>query len=152
MNFDIEKNITIFNPIFERRPEISKENLKQDLRNYYLPYIQKLIDKKKQRKNLDGLIVGISAIQGAGKTTQGEVLEILLKFLGYTCVSLSIDDHYVTHEELNKLREKGPRFIRRGATHDILRFPLQFGHWLRADSGRAFRSIPATPIVGVKSS
>ncbi|MBI2988793.1 MAG: glycerate kinase [Deltaproteobacteria bacterium] len=119
MNFDIEKNITIFNPIFEKRPEISKDNLKQDLRNYYLPYIQKLIDKKKQKKNLDGLIVGISAIQGAGKTTQGEVLEILLKFSGYTCVSLSIDDHYVTHEELNKLREKGPRFIRRGVTHDI---------------------------------
>ena len=28
--------------------------------------------------------------------------------------------------------------------HRRVRFPLQFGHWLRADSGRAFRSIPAT--------
>jgi D-glycerate 3-kinase len=32
---------------------------------------------------------------------------------------LSIDDHYLTHEQLNELREFDPRYIRRGVTHDI---------------------------------
>ncbi len=109
----------IFNPLFEKRPEISRESLKIDLEKYYSPFIQKLIDLKKQKGGSDGLIVGISAIQGAGKTTQGEILETLLDYLGFETVSLSIDDHYITHEQLNELRQKDPRFIRRGVTHDI---------------------------------
>lgn len=119
MDFDIEKNIGIFNPIFKKRPEINAAQFRQDLKNYYLPYLQKIIDKKKQKLNSDGLIVGISAIQGAGKTTQGEIIEILLKSLGYSSVSLSIDDHYITHEQLDELRQFDPRYIRRGVTHDI---------------------------------
>lgn len=119
MNLDIEKDIAIFDPVFVKRPEIPKENFKKDLKNYYLPYLQKLIEKKKQKNNSDGLIVGISAIQGAGKTTQAEIIDILLKFLGYKSVSLSIDDHYITHEQLDELRKADPRFIRRGVTHDI---------------------------------
>lgn len=118
MDFNPEKDIDIFQPLFKKRPEILKENLKRDLQIYYLPYIEKLLNIKQQIDST-GLIVGVSAIQGVGKTTQGEILEILLKFLGYLSISLSIDDHYITHEELNQLREKDPRFIRRGVTHDI---------------------------------
>ncbi len=108
-----------FDAFFAKRPEISREGLERDLDLYYYPYVEKLIAIKRQRVSSNGLIVGVSAIQGAGKTTQGEVMEILLSHFGYSSISLSIDDHYVTHQELNRLREKDPRFIRRGATHDI---------------------------------
>jgi len=108
-----------FDAFLKKRPEIFPEVLQKDLKNYYLPFAQKLIDLKKSKDSSDGLIIGVSAIQGAGKTTQGEIMEILLTQLGYTVVSLSIDDHYLTHEQLNKLREKDPRFVRRGVTHDI---------------------------------
>ena len=67
MDFDAEINIDIFKPLFEKRPEVSKENLKNDLKRYYLPYIQKLIALKKKKNTGKGLIVGVSAIQGAGK-------------------------------------------------------------------------------------
>ncbi|MBI3485529.1 glycerate kinase [Candidatus Daviesbacteria bacterium] len=119
MDFDLEKDLAIFDEFFSKRPEVSKENFKKDLKRYFLPFAKKLIDLKQLKNSLDGLIVGISAIQGAGKTTQGEILEILLKKLGYSTISLSIDDHYLTHKELNELRSKDPRYIRRGVTHDI---------------------------------
>lgn len=110
-----------FAEFFTRRPQIRRESLKRDLEYYYLPYIWKLIDAKKQRKDQKkGFIVGVSAIQGAGKTTQGEILGILLPNFGYSSIACSIDDHYITHAELNTLRKKDPRFIRRGVTHDIL--------------------------------
>lgn len=119
MNFDFAQDSHIFDHLFEKRPELSKENLKHDLDRYYLPYVKKLEEIKKNKDSLDGVIVGISAIQGTGKTTQGEILEILLKHIGYTSVSRSIDDHYMTHKELCELRERDPRYIRRGVTHDV---------------------------------
>ena len=109
----------IFEPFFKKRPEVVFQKFKSDLERYYLPYVNKLIELKKHKQENDGMIVGISAIQGAGKSTQGEVLEVLVKQMGYNCLSLSIDDHYITHEELNNLRARDPRFIRRGVTHDV---------------------------------
>lgn len=117
MDFDVDSNFPILEPLLKKRPEIDPETLKEDLKKYYLPFIQKLIKLKKQSE--DGFVVGVSAIQGAGKTTQGEILEILLEAFGQSSVSLSIDDHYITHEQLNELREFDPRYIRRGVTHDI---------------------------------
>lgn len=119
MQFDVETDIKIFDDFFKKRPEVDREQLKQNLQHYYLPYVQKLIALKQKKPTQDGIIIGVSAIQGAGKTTQGEILEILLKHFGYSSVSRSIDDHYITHKELCELRARDPRFIRRGVTHDI---------------------------------
>lgn len=119
MDFDLDVDFSIFDGLLKRRPEISAEGLKKDLQNYYLPYAQKLVTLRQQSSASWGLIVGISAIQGAGKTTQGEILKILLDFFGHSSQSLSIDDHYVTHRELVRIRQQDPRFIRRGVTHDI---------------------------------
>lgn len=119
MDFNWEKDSAIFDEFLAKRPEVNQGQLKQNLEHYYLPYIAKLIDLKKKKSSTDGIIVGVSAIQGAGKTTQGEILEILLKHLGFTSVSRSIDDHYVTHQKLCEIRQQDPRFIRRGVTHDI---------------------------------
>lgn len=117
MDFHIDKDFTIFDEILKKRPEISPESLKRDLVIYYLPYIEKLMNHKTEPGN--GLLVGISAIQGTGKTTQGEILEALLKHFNKSSVSLSIDDFYLPHQELSKLRDSDPRYIRRGVTHDI---------------------------------
>lgn len=119
MDFDIDSNFGIFDPIIKKRPEISPDSLRQDLKKYYLPFVEKLIKLKNEISSNSGLIIGISAIQGVGKTTQGEIMEILLGHFGKSSVSLSIDDHYLTHEQLNELREFDPRYIRRGVTHDI---------------------------------
>lgn len=119
MDFDAEKDFVKFDDILKKRPEINPDTFKKDLQRYYLPYVKKIINLKQQRETGEGIIVGVSAIPGAGKTTQGEILEILLKHLGYLSISLSIDDHYITHTQLNDLRQKDPRFIRRGVTHDI---------------------------------
>ena len=119
MEFDFEKELEIFNELFQKRPEVSKEGLKKDLEEYYLPLIKKLSELKEKKGGDTGIIVGVSAIQGAGKTTQGEVVEILLNHFGHSTVSLSIDDHYLSHEQLEELREFDPRYIRRGVTHDI---------------------------------
>lgn len=118
MDYHNEKDFSIFESVLKKRPEIKPKGLERDLQKYYLPFARKLINTKKQNNN-GGVIVGVSAIQGAGKTTQGEIMVVLLKHLGYNSISLSIDDHYVTFEQLNKLRQKDPRFIRRGITHDI---------------------------------
>lgn len=119
MNFNPQTDINIFADFFTKRPEVNQDQLKQNLIQYYLPYVQKLIEIKKKKNSADGLIIGVSAIQGARKTTRGEILEILLKHFGYSSVSRSIDDHYITHTQLTALRRQDPRFIRRGVTHDI---------------------------------
>lgn len=112
-------DFSIFNSFLEKRPEISIRSLKKDFENYYLPYLKKLIEKKQKTSPEKGFIIGVSAIQGAGKTTQGEIIEILLENEGFSSIGLSIDDHYLSHEQLNELREFDPRYIRRGVTHDI---------------------------------
>lgn len=119
MDFNFDTAKSIFQPLFDRRPEVIPDRLKRDITEYYLPYVQKLIDRKNLHSDGQAIIAGVSAIQGTGKTTQGEILEILLKHFGYTSVSLSIDDHYLTHYQLCQLRFRDSRFIRRGVTHDI---------------------------------
>lgn len=119
LSFNYSDNAVIFKDFFERRPEIKLDQFQNDLKHYYLPYLERIIATHKQKLSKEALIIGVSAIQGTGKSTQGEILEILLKFFGYSSVHLSIDDHYLTHEELNTLRTNDPRYIRRGVTHDI---------------------------------
>lgn len=119
MQFNSDTDFEIFNELLKKRPEITSNSLKSDLKNFLIPYIQKLLDLKQSFAADKGLVVGVSAIQGAGKTTQGEILEILLAHYNKSSVSLSIDDHYITHSQLTQLRQKDPRFIRRGVTHDI---------------------------------
>ncbi len=119
MNFNPETDFHIFSELLKKRPEITPDSLKNDLKNFLIPYVQKLIELRQSFAQDKGLVVGVSAIQGAGKTTQGEILEVLLTHYNKSSVSLSIDDHYITHRQLTELRQKDPRFIRRGVTHDI---------------------------------
>ncbi|MGK7942804.1 MAG: glycerate kinase [Crocosphaera sp.] len=85
----------------------------------WLPLAIKLSEEKSKQKS--PLIQGILGVQGTGKTTLSNILCIILKQLGYTTVTLSIDDFYKTYEERQKLQKKEPRLIWRGppGTHDI---------------------------------
>ncbi|MGB5594053.1 MAG: glycerate kinase, partial [Crocosphaera sp.] len=86
---------------------------------FLLPLAIKISEEKSNQKK--PLIQGILGVQGTGKTTITKILCLLLKQLGYTTISLSIDDFYKTYSSRQKLREIDPRFIWRGppGTHDV---------------------------------
>lgn len=85
----------------------------------WLPLAQQLIE---QRQRLGRpLIQGLLGMQGAGKTTLGEVLTLLLEWMGYRTLSWSIDDLYKTYGDRQLLQQDDPRLIWRGppGTHDV---------------------------------
>ncbi len=86
---------------------------------YWIPLAQKLADQ--QQKLSRPLIQGLLGGQGTGKTTLGVILSILLKHLGKTFLSISLDDLYKTYTDRKKLRDRRPDLIWRGPpnTHDV---------------------------------
>ncbi|MGB7417385.1 MAG: glycerate kinase [Thermosynechococcaceae cyanobacterium] len=85
----------------------------------WLPLAQQLIQKH-QRLNRP-LIQGIVGMQGAGKSTLTAMLCLILEHLGYTSITISIDDLYKTYAERQKLVQQDPRLIWRGppGTHEV---------------------------------
>lgn len=85
----------------------------------WIPLAQKLANQ--QQKLGRPLIQGLLGGQGTGKTTLGIILNILLKHLGKTFLSISLDDLYKTYADRQKLRERRPDLIWRGPpnTHDV---------------------------------
>jgi D-glycerate 3-kinase len=83
------------------------------------------------------LIQGILGGQGTGKTTLGAVLTLILKHLGNSTLSLSLDDLYKTYRDRLALRKQDPRLIWRGppGTHDI-QLGLDVLDCLRQPSGQ----------------
>ena len=105
-------------------PEISQiliaHNIKLDppslifpiLWHYWLPLAQHLANQQSLigRTFIQGLMGG----EGTGKTTLGLVLKILLRHLGKTFLSISLDDLYKTYSDRQKLCDRRPAFIWRG--------------------------------------
>ncbi|MEG4047925.1 glycerate kinase [Microcoleus sp. Pol17_C1] len=87
--------------------------------NLWLPLAMQL-SAAKQSLNRP-LIQGILGVQGTGKTTLCQVLRLILGKLGYSTVSLSLDDLYKTYANRQQLQKADPRLIWRGppGTHDI---------------------------------
>ncbi|MEG4056881.1 MULTISPECIES: glycerate kinase [unclassified Microcoleus] len=87
--------------------------------NLWLPLAMQL-SAAKQSLNRP-LIQGILGVQGTGKTTLCQVLRLILGKLGYSTVSLSLDDLYKTYADRQQLQKADPRLIWRGppGTHDI---------------------------------
>ncbi len=87
--------------------------------HYWLPLVQHLANQQSKigRTFIQGLMGG----QGTGKTTLGLVLKILMRHLGKTFLSISLDDLYKTYSDRQKLRDRRPELIWRGPpnTHDI---------------------------------
>ena len=91
----------------------------ENLWNFWLPLAMQLSAQKQSLKR--PLIQGIVGGQGTGKTTLCQVLRLILGKLGYSTVSLSLDDLYKTYADRQQLQKADPRLIWRGppGTHDI---------------------------------
>lgn len=125
----------------EQRQDEKRSGFSKELRYYYRPFANYLMGLERlaaQARPGKGFLVGVSGIQGTGKTTQGQIMGKILEELGETAYSLSIDDHYVTHNQLCKTRNKDPRVIRRGMTHDLA---------LAEDSLRTLRDMGENDVV-----
>ncbi len=105
--------------LLAKKPELAS-TLSHDLEHYHQPFADRLIELRGQiGTDKAPYIVGGAANQGAGKTTRGEIYQILFATEGFPMISLSIDDLYLDHAALCQLRESDPRFESRGVTHDF---------------------------------
>ncbi|MBD1928012.1 glycerate kinase [Trichocoleus sp. FACHB-90] len=91
----------------------------ETLWNLWLPLAMQLAQSQQQLGH--PLIQGILGGQGTGKTTLAAILTLILKHLGKSTLSLSLDDLYKTYSDRLALREQERRLIWRGppGTHDI---------------------------------
>ncbi len=98
---------------------VKSTNFLEILWTLWLPLAMKLSSETQSLKR--PLIQGILGGQGTGKTTLSEVLRLILGKLGYSTVSLSLDDLYLTYADRLQLQKQDPRLIWRGppGTHDI---------------------------------
>ncbi|MGI0486701.1 glycerate kinase [Pantanalinema rosaneae CENA516] len=104
---------------FSRRLGGQPEDYLDTLWNLWLPLG---LDLATQRQRVQRpLVQGILGGQGTGKTTLGAVLTLILQQLGYTTLSLSLDDLYKTYRDRQQLQLQEPRLIWRGppGTHDV---------------------------------
>ncbi len=84
-------------------------------------WIAQQLERRTQDK---ALVIGVSAPQGAGKTTLTDALVESLENDGLSAISVSIDDFYLTHDEQVLLASKNPKdptLQQRGypGTHDL---------------------------------
>lgn len=93
--------------------------LLETLWNLWLPLALQLAEDRRalNRPFIQGIVGG----QGTGKSTLAAVLSLTLTHLGYTVLSLSLDDLYKPYAERQQLQQQDPRLIWRGppGTHDI---------------------------------
>jgi len=96
-----------------------QENFLGNIWNLWLPLAINLAENRQVLNR--PLIQGILGSQGTGKTTLATILKLILAELGYTTLSLSLDDLYKTYAERKVLQQKDPRLIWRGppGTHDV---------------------------------
>ena len=50
--------------------------------------------------------IGLSCVQGGGKTTATRYMEEMFACRGHKCVAVSIDDFYLTHDKQNEVASK----------------------------------------------
>ncbi len=87
--------------------------------NLWLPLAIQLAATKAELNRT--IIQGILGGQGTGKSTLAAILKLILNYLNYSTVTISIDDLYKTYSDRLKLQAEDPRLIWRGppGTHDV---------------------------------
>ncbi|WP_200817559.1 glycerate kinase [Calothrix rhizosoleniae] len=122
----IENRFHLFKSIYPAFSQFCQTNLQIRpakmlgiLWDYWLPLGIKIASQRQQLGH--PFIQGILGGQGTGKTTMCGVMKIILSQLGYTCLSLSLDDLYKTYSDRLILQQQDPRLIWRGppGTHDV---------------------------------
>lgn len=108
-----------FSQFCQTKLQKNSEEMLPVLWNYWLPLAIKIASHRQnlQRPFIQGILGG----QGTGKTTTCAVLSLILLELGYSTLSLSIDDLYKTYHQRLELQKQDPRLIWRGppGTHDV---------------------------------
>ncbi len=119
---------------------VKSTNFLEILWDLWLPLAMKLSSETQSLKR--PLIQGILGGQGTGKTTLSEVLRLILTKLGYSTISLSLDDLYKTYADRLELQKQDPRLIWRGppGTHDI-KLGISVLDELRASKTGEFTSV-----------
>jgi len=123
------KNIEFFQMVNSFSKKFGKiyyrqtKKLYEDLFYIYLPLTRFLYKQSMgDRFQNSAIILGIQAHQGCGKTTFCDVISFLSKnYYDLNVSSLSIDDIYLTFNDLNGVRKMDSRFKFRGppGTHDL---------------------------------
>jgi D-glycerate 3-kinase len=115
----IEARSRLFQSIYPTLLQVSATLSSETLWQLWLPLAQQLAASRKQlgRPFIQGILGG----QGTGKSTLAAILKLILGYLGYPTLCLSLDDLYKTYAERLALKEEDPRLIWRGppGTHDI---------------------------------
>ncbi len=101
----------------ERLPE----SYAKIVERWWIPMAEHIADSARARRQKP-LFVGVSGAQGSGKSTVCRFLAELLSERGLRCVTLSLDDFYLTHAQRQALAETvHPLLATRGVpgTHDV---------------------------------
>ncbi len=121
----IDFRIQLFKAIYPDFVKFCQQKLKletalnETLWDLWLPLAIQIADWRKQQ--MQPLIQGFLGGQGIGKTTLTAILTLILSHLGYSTVSLSLDDLYLTYADRQVLQSQDSRLARRGppGTHDL---------------------------------
>lgn len=109
-----------FEPLFSGLYKNNNKKLFEDLFYVYLPLCNSIYNLRNIKNK--PLIIGLQAHIGSGKTTMCNILNYLLQNVyELNSNSMSIDDIYLTHVELERLKKQDKMFKYRGppGTHDI---------------------------------
>ncbi|CAG8324748.1 unnamed protein product [Penicillium salamii] len=73
-----------------------------------IPYIEHHIQCQKSSPSRRPFVLALTGLQGSGKSTWTDALVKALKARNHTTINLSLDDLYLDHAELVKLRKSNP--------------------------------------------
>ncbi|TYZ59205.1 hypothetical protein PybrP1_007138 [[Pythium] brassicae (nom. inval.)] len=76
--------------------------LRRRIDDYYLPvfrWAEERLMQHAEEQSKKPLVLGLSCVQGGGKTTLVTYLEALFAFTGHRCAALSLDDVYLTRSD-----------------------------------------------------
>jgi D-glycerate 3-kinase len=104
----------------------SKEVFDKRMDRFYLPvfeWVEKVVNLAKQ-KGQKCVCLGLSCVQGGGKTTLSKYLEKMFIFTGKKCTVISIDDVYLTRKDQIQLATQNPtnqllQYRGNPGTHDM---------------------------------
>uniref|UniRef100_A0ACD5H1B9 Uncharacterized protein n=1 Tax=Desertifilum tharense IPPAS B-1220 TaxID=1781255 RepID=A0ACD5H1B9_9CYAN len=109
----------VYPQLCDRYPQFNPQYLAESLWHFWLPLALQVVgDRTSQQRPL---IQGILGSQGTGKSTLAAILQLILAELGYSSLSLSLDDLYKTYRDRQHLQQQDPRWRWREppGTHDV---------------------------------
>eukprot|EP01036_Dinobryon_divergens_P034220 gene34219-44206_t len=104
--------------------------MREIFKTYYFPSflcLKKSFERYQQNNNNNGdfdcrspFYIGMSAPQGCGKTTFSDVIRRMFLYTNLECLSMSLDDFYLTGSEQDNLtQDNRDNFLLQSGTHDL---------------------------------